>query len=299
MMKIGDARASFERDGATLIKGAIGSDWIERASSAIDAIMSHGGSGRNLGREGEGRFFGDSFLWLRSAELAAFVRESGLGELAGAMTGSQTIRFFADQLLIKEPRALKPTPWHQDLPYWPLTGDQMLSIWVPLDAATPDSGVVTYVRGSHLWGRTFSPEAFTEDEEAGLHRPRLGASGAKSSTTPRMDLEDIRERPELYDFLTWDIEPGDVIIHHPLVVHGAPGNSSKTCQRRALATRWIGDDVRWDDSHAHFMERFKSTKDFPYPTLKRGDLVADERIFPLIWSRTSSGGNNNGGAMLR
>jgi ectoine hydroxylase-related dioxygenase (phytanoyl-CoA dioxygenase family) len=295
MTKFGHAKASFERDGAALVRGIISSDWIERVRSAVDTIMLRGGSGRNLGREGEGRFFGDSFLWLRSAELEAFVRESGLGELAGTMTGSRDIRFFADQLLVKEPRASKPTPWHQDLPYWPLTGDRMLSIWVPLDAATPDTGVVTYVRGSHLWDRTFQPGSFTEDEEDGLHRCPPEALDADLSTAPRMDLEDIRDRPELYDFLTWDVEPGDVIVHHPLVVHGAPGNSSHTHTRRALATRWIGEDVRWDDSHAHFMERFQSIENFPYPPLKQGDLVADERIFPLIWSRTTSEvGNGHG-----
>jgi Protein involved in biosynthesis of mitomycin antibiotics/polyketide fumonisin len=293
MTTIGHAKACFERDGATLVKSVISIDWIERARLAVDLIMSDGESGRNLGRDGEGRFFGDSFLWLRSAELAAFVRESGLGEIAGTITGSPNIRFFADQLLVKEPRALKPTPWHQDLPYWPLTGDQMLSIWVPLDAATPESGVVTYVRGSHLWGRTFPPESFNKDDESGLHQSPPEAPGTELYTDPRMDLDDIRERPELYDFVTWNVEPGDVIIHHPLVVHGAPGNSSETRRRRALATRWIGDDVRWDDSHAHFMERFKSVENFPYPALTRGDMVADERIFPLIWSCFSPGDSRN------
>jgi len=256
MTAIGHAKASFERDGATLIKSAVSIDWIERARLAVDLIMSDGGSGRNLGRDGEGRFF-------------------------------------ADQLLVKEPRALKPTPWHQDLPHWPLTGDQMLSIWVPLDPATPESGVVTYVRGSHLWGRTFPPEPFNKDDESGLHQSPPEAPGAKLYADRRMDLDDIRARPELYDFLTWNVEPGDVIIHHPLVVHGAPGNSSESRRRRALATRWIGDDVRWDDSHAHFMERFKSVENFPYPDLTRGDMVADERIFPLIWSCFSPGDSRN------
>jgi hypothetical protein len=39
------------------------------------------------------------------------------------------------------------------------------------------------------------------------------------------------------------MEPGDVLLFHPLVVHGSGGNSSATRRRRALATRWLGDDV--------------------------------------------------------
>lgn len=39
------------------------------------------------------------------------------------------------------------------------------------------------------------------------------------------------------------MEPGDVLIFHPLVVHGSAGNASTTRRRRALTTRWLGDDV--------------------------------------------------------
>ena len=33
----------------------------------------------------------------------------------------------------------------------------------------------------------------------------------------------------------------------PLVVHGSQGNRSTTVRRRALATRWFGDDVVYRD----------------------------------------------------
>ena len=56
MTTIGHAKASFERDGATLVKSVVSIDWIERARLAVDLIMSDGESGRNLGRDGEGRF---------------------------------------------------------------------------------------------------------------------------------------------------------------------------------------------------------------------------------------------------
>ena len=49
------------------------------------------------------------------------------------------------------------------------------------------------------------------------------------------------------DLINWDMEPGDVLIFHPLVVHGSGGNSSLTTRRRALATRWFGDDVVYRD----------------------------------------------------
>ena len=47
--------------------------------------------------------------------------------------------------------------------------------------------------------------------------------------------------------MAWDMEPGDVLVFHPLIVHGSQGNSSTTTRRRALATRWFGDDVVYRD----------------------------------------------------
>jgi ectoine hydroxylase-related dioxygenase (phytanoyl-CoA dioxygenase family) len=43
------------------------------------------------------------------------------------------------------------------------------------------------------------------------------------------------------------MEPGDVVIFHPLIVHGSGGNTSMSVRRPALATRWFGGDVVYRD----------------------------------------------------
>jgi len=195
--------------------------------------------------------------------------------------------FGLDQLLVKEPNTAKRTPWHQDLPYWPTRGEQILSLWVPLDAATPENGVVTYVKGSHRWQAFFPIDEWSDnatqladngissEEMDTLYRP--GPDGAT--------LADIRDRPERDEFLTWNVEPGDVLVHHPLVVHGAPGNLSNNHRRRAIATRWFGDDARWDESRPHFLRIFrKMAPQFPYPALETGDRIEDP-LFPVVWER--------------
>jgi ectoine hydroxylase-related dioxygenase (phytanoyl-CoA dioxygenase family) len=68
------------------------------------------------------------------------------------------VNIFYDQLLIKEPGTVKRTPWHHDMPSWPLAGWQVCTIWLALDPVTEESGAVEYVRV--LWR---SP-----------HRPSLG-----------------------------------------------------------------------------------------------------------------------------
>ena len=60
------------------------------------------------------------------------------------------------------------------------------------------------------------------------------------------DVPDIEANRDDYDLLSWDMQPGDILIFHPLIVHGSGGNQSMTRHRRALASRWVGEDVVYD-----------------------------------------------------
>lgn len=272
----------YHEDGAAVLRNVVSVDWIERLGAAIDRNMDAKDLNADFSKPGEGRFYGGMFWWLHQPEFAAFIRESGLSEIAAKVMGSKEVRFFYDQLLVKEPGTPKRTPWHQDLPYWPMLGNQILSIWVPIDAASPESGVVTYVKGSHRWHAFYEMENWSDNPEdaelvSSVDLPNVYRNGVGGRT-----LSDIRDHPEKYEFATWTVEPGDVILHHALAVHGAPGNTSRDQRRRAVATRWLGDDVTWDDSRPHFMRPLRDDATFPYPSLETGDLVHDP-LFPQVW----------------
>lgn len=278
---LAEAKEAYFRDGAAVLRGVVSQAWIERLRAATDRIMAIR-AGHDINRPGDGRFFAGFFSWLGDRDLRAFIHESDLAQIAAQIMDVRKVRFFYDQLLVKEPGSSKRTPWHQDLPYWPVRGDDILSIWVPMDAATPDNGVVTYVKGSHRWNAFFPREDWNENKAPG---PEAGTDEEDYPKGPDgATLIDIRDHPERYEFLTWNVEPGDVLLHHPLTVHGAPGNLSASSRRRALATRWFGDDVRWNGERDNFMARIKkANSDFPYPDqLKDGDPVSGD-IFPMIW----------------
>jgi ectoine hydroxylase-related dioxygenase (phytanoyl-CoA dioxygenase family) len=44
--------------------------------------------------------------------------------------------------------------------------------------------------------------------------------------------------------LGWDLEPGDRVVFHALTLHGAPCTTGSPHRRRAIASRWTGDDAR-------------------------------------------------------
>ena len=268
--------AAYHRDGAAVVRGVLPMDWIERMRVAIDRILADPGAAAvEYTPEGKtGRYYGDFFLWLRDADFAAFHRDGPLPELAARFMGSAAVRFFYDQLLVKEPQTAEPTPWHQDLPYWPVRGSHILSVWVPFDRADRTSGVVTYVKGSHRWGKFYAPAAF-------------GQKTGFADLYARMGLEPVPDIDAMagdLDLTDWTVEPGDVIVHHPLTLHGAPGNASTTGRRRGLALRYLGDDAVWDAREGTFIDNPRVRALLPAITLADGDPVTGT-LFPAVWPR--------------
>jgi ectoine hydroxylase-related dioxygenase (phytanoyl-CoA dioxygenase family) len=139
------------------------------------------------------------------------------------------VRFFYDQMFIKEPGTDAPTPWHQDLSFWPIRGEQICSFWIPCDPVNRENSGLLYVKGSHRWPQRF--KAISPDYLATLIDDQMD------------DVPDINANLDKYELLEWEMEPGDVLIFHPLTLHGSYGNASRVRRRRALAQRWVGDDV--------------------------------------------------------
>jgi ectoine hydroxylase-related dioxygenase (phytanoyl-CoA dioxygenase family) len=231
-----DEVQAFVEDGVICSRAVMPGRWLDRAAAAIERNLKQPtfiGQQISLPEKG---FLNDIFMWLADADYAAFVRESPAAVLAQQALrglGASSVTFFYDQSFVKEPGTQVPTPWHHDLTFWPMEGHQICSIWMPLDPVTRETSGLEYVRGSHRWNKRF--KAVTPDYNAFMLNPELD------------DVPDIDAHRDQYDLVNWDMEPGDVLLFHPLVVHGSSGNASMTRRRRALATRWLGDDVVYRD----------------------------------------------------
>ncbi len=233
-----EARARYRRDGATVVPGAVEGHWLERLAAAIERDIANPGPFDHSYDVGRSRFHGNLRIWENDPDFRAFCLESALPAIARAFLGGGRLNLLYDQLFVKEPGADHPTRWHNDQPYWPISGRDVISIWVALDRTTADKGRLEFVAGSHRWDRWFQPEPFG---------PNASVDGSGYEINPDYEkMIDIENERDQHAILTWDLEPGDVYVFNGMTVHGARGNPTSDRRRRGYTVRYCGDDVRYD-----------------------------------------------------
>ncbi len=220
---------AFQTDGVCVVRGLF-ADHVETIRDGIGRNMDAPGpyAAENLKAGERGRFFDDYCNWQRIPEIEDVIRSSPAAEVAADLMVSTTAQLFHDHVLVKEPGTSKPTPWHQDGPYYFVGGQQTASFWAPVDPVVDAS--LRCVAGSHLWAKPVLPtrwlneDNFYPDEGAYMPVPDPDAEGM-----------DIRE---------WALEPGDAVAFNYWILHGARGNTTDQ-RRRALSLRFVGDDARY------------------------------------------------------
>jgi ectoine hydroxylase-related dioxygenase (phytanoyl-CoA dioxygenase family) len=254
--------ATYQRDGAVLIKGLF-ADHVDELRAGVERNMNEPGpyAAENLKPGEGGRFFDDYCNWNRIPEFERVIASSDAGRVAANLMGASTVQLFHDHVLVKEPGTTKPTPWHQDGPYYFVEGKQTVSFWSPLDPVR--EATLRCVAGSHLWPKPVLPKrwladtAFYADVDAYMPVPDPDAEGMT--------------------IVEWEMEPGDAVAFNYMTLHGARGNTSTT-RRRAFSLRLVGDDARYVERPG------RTSPPFPGHDMKPGDKLRSD-WFPVIYHR--------------
>ena len=251
----------YQRDGAVLLPGLF-NDWVETIREGIARNMADPGpyAAENL-KDGEaGRFFDDYCNWQRIPEFGQVIRQSKAAEAAAALMKSKSVQVFHDHVLVKEPGTSKPTPWHQDAPYYFIDGEQTVSFWVPVDPVTDAS--LRLIARSHKWPKPVLPTKWLNEDSFYPNEDDYIA-------VPNPDGD-----PDKYQVLEWPMQPGDAVAFHYKTLHGSRGNLSDK-RRRAFSLRLVGDDARYISRPG------KTSPPFPGHEMTDGDRLRDD-WFPLI-----------------
>lgn len=253
---------AFERDGAVRLKGVL-SDWIDTIAAGIERNIAEPGpyAAENVRETGAGRFFDDYCNWQRIPEFRRIVEDSPVAAIAAAVMRSRTAQFFHDHVLVKEPGTAKPTPWHQDIPYYFVDGRQTVSFWIPVEPV--EEATLRFIAGSHKWDKWVLPARWLDNSD-------FYAGSDEYVPIPDPDAE-----PDRYRVLEWPLQPGDAVLFHFATAHGARGNMSER-RRRALSLRWVGDDGRYGERPG------RTSPPYPGHGMKPGERLRED-WFPVIW----------------
>jgi len=102
------------------------------------------------------------------------------------------------------------SPMHQDNYYWNLKDPNAFTIWVAIDNATKDNGAVEYLIGSHK--KLYSHIA----------------SYAPGSSQKVKRIDKLKKK---FIKKTFNLKPGDCLLHHSQIIHGSKKNQSKLSRR--------------------------------------------------------------------
>lgn len=228
------ARETFQQDGVVRLPGALDSDQLAAALAAWEWSLANPGPRASRIRQAtEGTFFNDLFNPDCLTGYRDMLEASPLPAHVARLWDGGPVWFMYEQVFLKEGEAARRTPWHQDSSYLAIAGPDLAVAWIPFEPL-PAEASLEFIRGSHR-GPLYNGSSFAlGDDTAPLH---------PLSSLPR--LPDIEAAREDHDIASWAVEPGDVIVFHPQILHGgAPTEGG--ARRRTLTLRFFGENSVYD-----------------------------------------------------
>jgi phytanoyl-CoA hydroxylase len=134
---------------------------------------------------------------------------------------------FTAHYICKPPYDGQPVLWHQDGAYWTLSPMEALTVWLAVDESTTQNGCLRMIPGS---------------QQLPLHKPsvRTDKPNMLYSTS---DEDLVREWADKCGIVNIELQPGDVSIHHPHILHCSEPNTSAT-RRCGLDIGYISTTTR-------------------------------------------------------
>lgn len=259
---------AFRADGAIVLRGLLRPAEVDLLRQGIEENLAHPSPRAKVASTptDPGWFIEDFCCWQENQAYRRFIFESRLGEVGATLTGSTSTRLYHDHMLTKEPGTQARTPWHQDQPYYNISGSQNCSFWIPVDPVSRES-TLEFVAGSHL-GPWLMPRSFMDAQAKWFPEGSLA------------DLPDVDAERAAYRILGWELSPGDAVCFHMLTLHASAGVGPGS-RRRVFSVRVLGDDIR------HAPRRWKTSPDFPglAATLAAAAPMSHP-LFPVLWPRS-------------
>ena len=231
-------KSSYERDGFLIYGSMLSEKELEDLSQRIDALAS--GEHCNAEKTGmrlEGAAIAGELqdvprrdkVWqlgnphLHDDIILKYTNKPEILDIVIELLGTEDVKLFTTQALMKPAFHGSIVSWHQDSAYWTsVSPPALVSCWTALDDATEENGCMRMLAGSYkkgLW-----PHEQIYDKSNGddfLHAQGVDVSQAVPIV----------------------LKAGSCSFHHSLTVHGSLENKTPY-RRRGLATSYMRADSK-------------------------------------------------------
>ena len=199
----------YERDGVVLIRQFLTAEDVAAVRAELERYIRDDLTGKPADAatmEADGKTVRN--LWRlerHNEQLRALAERADIrGIIAPLVHGEPVLE--AVETFNKPARIGSGVPYHQDNAYFCQTPPDMLTVWIAIDAVTPENGPVYFVKGSHLGGVLPTKPSGVRGNSIGLAEP------------PPVPLEN--------QFCAL-LASGDATIHHCNTIHHSAPNPTE------------------------------------------------------------------------
>jgi ectoine hydroxylase-related dioxygenase (phytanoyl-CoA dioxygenase family) len=224
-------KEEYDSQGFTIFRNVIDTNLLEEANEHLNFLSKKYHTLRP--EHYHHPLIRDDAFWVR------FVTDDRLLDIAELFLGPNIANFTA-HYISKPPYDGQAVLWHQDGAYWNLTPMEALTLWCAIDPSTPENGCLKVIPGTH---------------KLPLQKLKL------RNDVPNMLYSSADYEVDTSTAIDLVLNPGDVSIHNPFIIHGSLGNKS--------AHRRCGLDMGFIKTSTQI-----SSKDlYLYPLLVRGEAI--------------------------
>ncbi len=199
----------YERDGFVVIRQFLSAAEVADVRAELDRYVRDDLPGLPVDAatmEADGKTVRN--LWrieLHNPKLHALAEREDIRRIIAALMHGEPV-LAAIETFNKPARVGSGVPYHQDNAYFCQTPPDMLTVWIAIDAVTPENGPVYFVKGSHLGGVLPTKPSGVRGNSVGIAKP------------PSVPLA------EQFCAL---LESGDASIHHCNTIHHSAPNPTE------------------------------------------------------------------------
>ncbi|GGN22851.1 ectoine hydroxylase-related dioxygenase (phytanoyl-CoA dioxygenase family) [Actinoplanes campanulatus] len=201
MRDFSKAAEEYSENGFAIIRDVIPMDLIEEARTHIAWLIEKYPDVRP--EHLHHPLIRNDAFWVR------LISDSRLADIGEFFLG-QNVACFTAHYICKPAFDGQPVLWHQDGAYWKLEPMQALTVWLAVDRSSTENGCLRMIPKSH---------------RLPLHAPSLRTDTENMLySTSNEDI--VNEWVEKEGIVDIELNPGDVSIHHPHLLHYSEANTS-------------------------------------------------------------------------